>query len=137
MLREASLRDNRSLRGEALPRDLMTRCAVRTRDEPGISFGAETGGGALCCVLMRGVCVSGAGRGDLDVLAPSEALPLLPPHLPQLRRSVGLISRQRSQCHCRTEAIVPILSTPWPYSRQISAKNAIYQDQLIHHIDAV
>lgn len=42
------------------------------------------------------------------------------PHLMHLVRSVGFIRVHRSQCHCRTEAIEPILLESWLFYHEIS-----------------
>lgn len=42
------------------------------------------------------------------------------PHRMHLVRSVGFIRVHRSQCHCRTEAIEPILLESWLFYHEIS-----------------
>ena len=42
------------------------------------------------------------------------------PHRIHLARSVGFIRAHRSQCHCRTEAIEPILLESWLFYHEIS-----------------
>lgn len=49
------------------------------------------------------------------------------PHRMHLVRSVGFIRVHRSQCHCRTEAIEPILLESWLFYHEISFGLQIFQ----------